>query len=326
MRSVNIWVRAFKCATRIALLCLAIVTLIMILAPRFEWAWWTRARLVAVVYRPIKFVMFAPGRDKRCSLADAWREAVPERAILTRAIARGIRHVSGDGNLEQIETPSGKMWIPAGDQLALAEELAEEGEDEYVGVHPGDIVLDCGANVGAFTREALRRGAARVVAIEPGPWAVECLRRNFPEEIRSGRVVVYPKGVWDHEDTLRLNIPPGMASTAATVALTRATGTALTVPLTTIDRLVTDLSLDRVNFIKMDIEGAELNALRGAVRTVERFHPRMAISLEHRHTDPDTISALTRQLWPNYIVEHGACVNMSQHLQPVVMYARSSIN
>jgi len=163
-----------------------------------------------------------------------------------------------------------------------------------------------------------------VVAIEPAPWAVECLWRNFPEEIRTGRVVVYAKGVWDHDDTLRLNIPPGMASTAATVALTRASGTEVVVPLTTIDGLVADLNLTRVNFIKMDIEGAEPNALKGGLRTIERFHPRMAISLEHRHTDPDTIPDLTRQLWPNYVVEHGACVNMNRHLQPVVMYARSS--
>jgi FkbM family methyltransferase len=320
----NIWFRIFRRAVQLAALCLAAVAVIMALAPRYDWAWQARARLVATVYRPIRFVTFAPGRDRRCSVGDAWREAVPERAIVARSIARNIRRVAVDGNLEQIDTPAGRMWIPAGDRMALAEELAEEGEDEYLGVHPGDIVLDCGANVGTFTREALKHGAGRVVAIEPAPWAVECLRRNFPEQIQAGRVIIYPKGVWDHDDTLRLNIPPGMASTAATVALERAHGTEVAVPLTTIDRLAADLHLDRVDFIKMDIEGAEQNALRGAVRTVEQFQPRMAISLEHRQSDPDAITALTRQLWPGYSVERGACVNMNEHLQPVVMYARAA--
>jgi len=133
-----------------------------------------------------------------------------------------------EGNLEEVETPQGRWWIPAGDGLALAVELAEQSQDVYENgeraVHPGDIVLDCGGNVGVFTRVSLRRGASRVVAIEPGPWAVECLRRNFAEEVRDGRVMIYPKGVWDHDDTLELNVPEGVASTDATVALNRKPG------------------------------------------------------------------------------------------------------
>jgi hypothetical protein len=44
-----------------------------------------------------------------------------------------------------------------------------------------------------------------VVAIEPSPANLECLRRNMSREIASGRVIVYPKGVWDREDVLALN-------------------------------------------------------------------------------------------------------------------------
>ena len=73
----------------------------------------------------------------------------------------------------------------------------------------------------------------------------------------------------------------------------------------------------------MDIEGAEPNALRGAIRTVRQFHPRMAILLEHRKTDPAAIPILTRQLWPGYHTECGPCANMNGHLQPVVMFAKS---
>ena len=58
---------------------------------------------------------------------------------------------------------------------------------------PGDIVLDCGAHVGIFANQALSRGAARVIAIDPDPTQVECLRRNFATEIGEGRVTVVPK-------------------------------------------------------------------------------------------------------------------------------------
>ena len=53
------------------------------------------------------------------------------------------------------------------------------------------------------------------------------------------------------------------------------------VPLTTIDRVVQDLNLPRVDFIKLDIENAEANALRGAMATSARYHPRMAVALEN---------------------------------------------
>ena len=81
---------------------------------------------------------------------------------------------------------------------ALNYDLAEQKRNIYgTGIRRGDIVLDAGANVGVFTRKALWAGASKVIAIEPAPENLECLRRNFAAEIADGRVVVYPKGVWD---------------------------------------------------------------------------------------------------------------------------------
>jgi FkbM family methyltransferase len=74
------------------------------------------------------------------------------------------------------------------------------------GVRPGDIVIDCGAHVGVFTHTALARGASQVVAVEPEPSNLECLRRNFATEIATGRVIVVGVGVWDSPGILRLNI------------------------------------------------------------------------------------------------------------------------
>jgi FkbM family methyltransferase len=302
-------------------LLLAVVSGVMTLAPHYEWAWRVTARILTAV----KFRALIKDRDRHCGINDVWR--VPELALNIDRIKRGLRVIRSDNELEQIQTPNGPIWIPAGDRVALAEELAEEAEGEYGtgdrGVGRGDTVLDCGANVGVFTREALRRGAARVVAIEPAPWALECLRRNFSDEIRQGRVVLCPNGVWDHDDTLNLTIPSGMASTAATVALKPTEGRAVVaVQLTTIDKIVAELGLNSVDFIKMDIEGAEPNALRGAAWTVQKFRPRMAISLEHRPTDPEILPRLAQRLWPNYQTECGACTMMNGHLQPVIMYAR----
>jgi hypothetical protein len=95
------------------------------------------------------------------------------------------------------------------------------------------------------------------------------------------------------------------------------------VRLTTIDKLVAELKLPSVDFIKMDIEGAEMQALEGAVETVRRFQPRMAISVEHRPTDPDTIPEFVHRLWPHYWYECGPCTNVNGNIQPDVLFARA---
>jgi FkbM family methyltransferase len=212
---------------------------------------------------------------------------------------------------ELVEAEGNKFWIPRRNRLALAEMIGEQETDVYGttgrGARQGDIVLDCGANVGVYTRHALDAGARLVVAIEPAPENLHCLNRNFAEEIRARRVIVYPKGVWDKDDTLTLNTY-GDESGGDSVALKFAgSRKGPTVPLTTIDKLVQELHLERVDFIKMDIEGAERQALAGAQQTVEKFQPRLAISMEHQPDDASAIPALIGRLWPARQVECGRC-------------------
>jgi FkbM family methyltransferase len=152
--------------------------------------------------------------------------------------------------------------------LVLAEQdQGIYGEGEHF-VHRGDIVFDCGADYGSFTRSALRAGAAVVIAVEPAPYKEECLRRTFATEIQQGRVVVVQKGVWNKEDTLTLY---------GDSLVQHRTANGPVVPLTTIDKLAADLRLARVDFIKMDIEGAEKQALEGGRQTIKKFKPRLAI-------------------------------------------------
>jgi hypothetical protein len=76
-------------------------------------------------------------------------------------------------------------------------------------------------------------------------------------------------------------------------------GTTLQLPATTIDRIVCDLSLPKVDFIKMDIEGAERRAIPGSARTVASFRPRMALCLYHLPDDPEVIPAAVRAIEPS---------------------------
>jgi len=218
--------------------------------------------------------------------------------FLSRVI---LREPSG---FELVDTPRGQYWNSRHEPLMgflLAEQETQIYGDVIEGVRPGDVVLDCGADIGVFTRSALFRGAKLVVAIEPAPASIEALRRTFAAEIADGRVIVYPKGVWDKEDTLDLEVSNGGTMSGSSLVLhDDRRPTKVKVPLTTIDLLVQELHIPRVDFIKMDIEGAEKWALRGGAATIRKFHPRMALSTEHMPDDAVAIPRTVKTIWPDY--------------------------
>lgn len=134
-------------------------------------------------------------------------------------------------------------------------------------VRPGFVACDIGANIGTYTVPLARLvgPAGHVIAFEPNRPTCACLRQNIrqnrlanvtllraaagPESGMAGLIVTA-----DNLGEVHLS-PPGGAETAR-------------VRVTTVDAEVTRLGLTRVNFIKIDVEGFELAALRGATRTL----------------------------------------------------------
>jgi FkbM family methyltransferase len=226
----------------------------------------------------------------------------PLTAALVDKTAADIRTKSklvrtADG-LELWDTPRGYIWVLANDFATMChvfgEQEAEIYGDAIRGVHKDDIVLDCGAHFGGFVKTALDRGAKKVIAIDIAPEVLESLRRTFKEEIAAGKVVVYGKGVWDHDGEMKLH--------RADHAWADQVGTKgpESVQITTIDKIVAELALPRVDFIKMDIEGAERNALAGARETLGKYQPRMAIAAYHQPDDFTSLPAVALAAQPAY--------------------------
>jgi FkbM family methyltransferase len=278
-------------------------------------AYWPAARLAALT---------ALGRSG-CSLAATLEsyQNLRREVATTEYFKKSSRLVERDSaGLDRWETPRGRFWVPGGDtilpQLLYEQEIRIYGAGER-GVRKGDVVLDCGANIGTFTRTALTDGARLVVAIEPAPKTLECLRRNLAPEIAEGRVIIYPKGVWDRDDFLELAVDDHNAgSNSLVIGLERKQS--VRVPLTTIDRLVAELKLPRVDLIKMDIEGAEKPALNGARGTLARFKPRLSIAAEHLPDDPERIPQVVRGISSGYKVQPGACQDYVERVRPEVLY------
>jgi FkbM family methyltransferase len=133
-------------------------------------------------------------------------------------------------------------------------------------VHAGDLVFDVGANIGEFTA-AFRDLRARVVAIEPQPRLTAHLVRRFRSD---PEVTVVRTAVSDHAGQADLYCTT--ADALATLEKARAEGatgpgaelewgTAITVPLRTLDALVAEHGVPAL--VKIDVEGHELGAVRG---------------------------------------------------------------
>jgi FkbM family methyltransferase len=266
------------------------------------------------VYPPFAAAeLIAVGRGPDCGRLEAFQayyRMYKQRDFQANAV-RQCRVAQVDpAGFQLTETPRGSFWEPKIEGSAVIAQIAEL-DAKYAGfegtpVKKGDIVLDCGANIGTFTRQALDWGAAVVVAIEPAPENIACLRRNFRKEIESGRVIVYPKGVWDKDDVLTLYQSKD-TSALDSVVMKGKSGDGIQVPLTTIDKLVAELKLERVDFIKMDIEGAEQKALAGGAQTLRAYRPRMEMSVNHLPEDADKVPAVIRSLRPDYRLHYLQC-------------------
>ncbi len=206
-------------------------------------------------------------------------------------------------------TRDGLFWGRHGDGSALEVASRYRALDHiylrgFMAVRNGDVVIDGGSHLGTFTRFALDRGARLVVAFEPDRTSNACFERTFRDESSRDRVVLVKAALWERPGVL--SFISGSSSLLGAVnpvpmpvwKCARATD----VPATTIDETVQRLKLDRVDFIKLNIEGAERNALLGARETVARYHPRLVVNTEHRSDDPSVIRRLATEAFPGYHV------------------------
>jgi FkbM family methyltransferase len=126
-----------------------------------------------------------------------------------------------------------------------------------------------------------------VFAFEPDPVTFKKLTSNFAEE---KRIHPFHAGLFSKKGTLKFR------DDASRGAIFTADGE-IEIPVTTIDEAVAG---KRVTYIKLNIEGAEIDALNGGQVTIRKFLPRLAISVYHRPGDLWQVPRLVRELNGNY--------------------------
>jgi len=154
--------------------------------------------------------------------------------------------------------------------------IKESFQENLYGYYPikrGDVVLDIGAYVGTFALKAAiavgKRGM--IVAVEPDVSNMKYCRLNCK---RYNKVKYISKVISDKKGTVRLYLSNGSACHSLVYPHSKS----IEVESVTIDGLVEELRLPKVNLIKMDIEGANLMALEGATKTLKRPEVKLALA------------------------------------------------
>jgi FkbM family methyltransferase len=153
-----------------------------------------------------------------------------------------------------------------------------------IAVAPGDYVIDGGSCWGETVLDfALRAGhSGRVFSFEFLPQNLHVLRRNLELNPALGtRIEVIEKALWNESGQELDYDANGPATRVRHDARTQGNQTSTL----SIDDLVADRGLPRLDFVKLDIEGAELRALHGAAQTMRRFKPKLAVCVYHNLRD-----------------------------------------
>ena len=150
--------------------------------------------------------------------------------------------------------------------------------------------IDAGAYNGDTSKEAIRyfQDLCEIVAIEPDPKNYKKLIK-FSETLDSPRIKAVNAAVWNHDGAGEFSSSGNRNSSISSTTSYQHKET--DVSLISIDSL--EISPD---YIKYDVEGAELEALIGSHETIERAHPTLLVSLYHRSRDIFDI--------PNYLSDN----------------------
>lgn len=145
-------------------------------------------------------------------------------------------------------------------------------------INKGDIVIDCGAFIGDHTVAYAKHigPTGTVLAFEPGAEAYECLKHNTKNE---ERVIIYNGGLGaTHHKSFLKNVDTNSGMNYLSNQIEKRGESSFeegNINIITID----SLNLPKLDFIKIDCEGYELEVLKGGIETIKKFKPKMLIEI-----------------------------------------------
>ena len=162
-----------------------------------------------------------------------------------------------------------------------------------------ETVVDLGAYDGDTLVEFLNGTSMqfkKLYAMEPDDKNYRKLKRRL-YMIGSALLEAYNVGAWDEDTTITFNMRAGRSSTAASANAPRRSAKYRDIKMMKTDTM---LRGEAATYIKIDVEGAEENALRGAKETITNFRPKLNVALYHRNEDMFRLPLMISELNKKY--------------------------
>ena len=171
--------------------------------------------------------------------------------------------------------------------LIILEQYRYQSDNISVQVEDGDTVIDGGACYGEtalyFSYKAGKKG--KVFSFEFMPDNIRVLQINLSENPDyASQVKLIEKALWSTSN-IPLLVSGSGPGTKVSQTQNPHTEAGIYINTRSVDDLVVEEQVQRIDFIKLDIEGAELKALQGAEETLKRDKPKLAISIYHQIED-----------------------------------------
>src|SRR5574344_775665 len=179
----------------------------------------------------------------------------------------------------------------------------------------GDTIIDVGISewypeLTKYSEIAGENG--KVLAFEASSIEFAKIEKTLDKK-KYNNIELINLGLWDKEETLKISNDIGGSSVIFDY-LNKTTDC----KLVKLDDYVNEHNINKVDYIKMDIEGAEPKALQGAEETIKRFRPTMAICIYH---DPSHLFELINYINSLYLYYNFHLCHHSTYFPETVMYA-----
>ena len=186
------------------------------------------------------------------------------------------------GVRESVVLPNGsnvRIWRRSS-TLLMETIIREEIQPYWSAYQPkhGEFHLDIGAQLGSYSLLASTSGAV-VFAFEPDPNNRRFLVRNIKGN--NANVQTFDCGAWNKPAILNFRSHDALSSIQGIGMVPSTLPFLQKINVDTIDNLVRRFSIKKVDVIKMDIEGAEIEAVEGARETIMQHNPVLLIEAYH---------------------------------------------
>jgi len=158
------------------------------------------------------------------------------------------------------------------------------------------IVIDAGSNIGEFAIYCAKLGAKKVYAFEPVTETFKLLKKQIEINNLKGKVIPINMALGDKNEIVRI-VFGGAWDTSAKINADLKDRDSEQVEVVKLDNFI---KKEKIGFIKMDVEGYEENALRGASRIIKRDKPILSFSAYHKPTDKQTLPKIVKELRKDY--------------------------